>query len=104
MLSLNLDTPKDKQDKLAQKFRELRLFRNLRRETLASLSGVPEPSIKRFESTGEISLRSLLSLAHALQAADEFDHLFPLPVARSLDEIEAQEKLRAGSLRRRGRK
>ncbi len=104
MLSFDLGTPKDKQALLARKFRELRVYRDLTRETLATMSGVPEPSIKRFELTGEISLRSLLRLAHALGAIDEFDQLFPLPIARSLDEIEKQEKQKATSKRKRGRK
>lgn len=104
MLSINLDSPKDKQDNLARKFRDLRVYRDLTRETLATMSGVPEPSIKRFELTGEISLRSMLRLAHALGAMDEFDQLFPLPVAKSLDEIEKQEKQRSGPKRKRGRK
>lgn len=103
MLSINLGTPKEKQGKLAEKFRELRVYRDFTRETLATMSGVPEPSIKRFELTGEISLRSLLRLAHALGAIDEFDQLFPLPIARSLDEIEKQEMQRSASKRKRGR-
>ena len=68
------------------------------------MSGVPEPSIKRFELSGEISLRSMLLLAHVLGAMDEFDLLFALPIARSLDEIEKQEKQRSGPARKRGRK
>lgn len=104
MLPVILNSPKDIQDKLARKFRDLRVYRDLSRETLATMSGVPEPSIKRFELTGEISLKSMLRLAHALEAMDEFDHLFPLPVARSLDEIEKQDRQRNRLSRKRGRK
>lgn len=104
MISVNLNSPKDVQEKLARKFRNLRVYRDLTRETLATISGVPVPSIKRFELTGEISLRSLLQLANALEALDAFEQLFPLPVAKSLDEIEKQDKQRTSSIRSRGRK
>ena len=92
MLSINLVTPKDLQLLIAQRFRDFRVFQNLKRQTLAEMSGVPEPSIKRFELKGEISLRSLLSLAHALGALDQFNELFELPKAASLAEIEERER------------
>ena len=104
MISIEFDTPPDKQRQLAEKLRKLRVFRDLKRGTLAEMSGVPEPSIKRFELTGEISLRSLLRLAHALGALDAFGGLFELPAATSLDEIAQQEERLAGTSRRRGRK
>jgi len=100
----SLDTPKEKQGKLARKFRDLRVLRDRKRESLAEMSGVPEPSIKRFELTGEISLRSLLRLAHALGALDQFDSVFDPPVATSLVEIEQREKRTAGTPRKRGRR
>ena len=104
MLTFNLDSPVDKQGQLAQKFRALRVFRNLRRKTLAEMSHVPEASIKRFESKGEISFRSLLCLAHALGVLDQFDHIFTLPSASSLSEIEEREKRLTGFKKKRGRK
>jgi transcriptional regulator with XRE-family HTH domain len=92
MLSIELISPKDVQIDISKRFRTLRLFKNLKRQSLSEMSGVPTPSITRFERTGEISLRSLLKLSNALSSMDEFSSLFPLPAARSLDQIEAQEK------------
>jgi hypothetical protein len=68
------------------------------------MSGVSAPSIKRFEILGEISLRSLLSLAHALGAIDQFENLFALPEASSLAEIERHEKRLAKTKKKRGRR
>jgi len=103
-LSFILNTPRSFQEDLAERFRHLRLFRNLKRATIAKMSGVPESSIKRFETSGEISLRSLLQLAHVLNALDEFDSLFCLPEAASLKEIEEREKMMEKVLsRKRGR-
>lgn len=105
MISLNLATPKDKQIEIAERFKGLRLMSNLKRESLAEMSGVPAPSIKRFELTGEISLRSLLKLAHALGALDTVDGLFVVSRSfSSLDEIEAMENKKGEPKRKRARK
>lgn len=103
MLSFNIDTPKDVQAKIASKFRQLRTFRKLTRKTLATMSGVTESSIKRFERTGDISLYSLLRLADVLGALAEFLELFVPPVASSLDEIERRENHLTKPSRSRGR-
>ncbi len=103
MLSFNIETPKGAQERLASKFRQLRTLRNLSRKSLATMSGVSEPSIKRFERTGNISLQSLLRLADVLGALSEFLELFEPPVATSLDEIEQREKHLIKTSRSRGR-
>jgi transcriptional regulator with XRE-family HTH domain len=104
MLSISLDTPKERQMRLAARFRELRVLRDLKRETLAAMSGVPSATIRRFELQGEVSLKSLLLLAHALGVAEQFDELFKRPEAMSLDELERRDARLAGPSRKRGRK
>ena len=104
IMSVNLYTPKDRQHGLAARFRELRVTLNLKRDTLAIMSGVPASTIRRFELQGEISLKSLLLLAHALGVADQFDNLFSLPAAGSLEELERRDRQRAGRKRKRGTK
>ena len=44
--------------KLAQRVRNIRKRRSISQEKLASMSGVSYGSVKRFESTGQISLLS----------------------------------------------
>ncbi|WP_320128460.1 helix-turn-helix domain-containing protein [uncultured Sphaerochaeta sp.] len=56
--------------------RTRRLELNLTQTGLALRSGVSLGSIKRFETTGEISLSSLLDLALVLDCLDDFSHLF----------------------------
>ena len=46
---------------------------------LAYRVGVAEGTIKRFEQTGEIQLRSLLAIALVLGRLDEFADMFKLP-------------------------
>lgn len=72
---------------LAARAKELRLFHGHSRAVLEERSGVPASTIKRFETTGDISLESLLRLAVALEAAEGFEGLFPVPEYRSLDEV-----------------
>ena len=57
-------------------------------------------SIKRFENSGEISLKHLLKLALALDALDEFHNLFPEKEYNSIDDILKSRKQKE---RKRGR-
>ena len=55
--------------------------RNIRNDALfsgklSSMSGVSYGSIKRFETTGQISLISLTKIAMALDIADELRNIF----------------------------
>lgn len=61
---------------IASRAKEIRLKQNLTQEGLALRSGVSLGSIKRFERSGEISLKSLIEIAIALGNLDDFDSLF----------------------------
>ena len=54
---------------------------------LSRRSGVSLGSVKRFESTGEISLTSLLKIAIALECEGDFKELFSRKNYRSLQEV-----------------
>ena len=77
---------------LAARARELRLALGWRQVTLAERSGVSLASLRRFEESGQVSLRSLLKLAFALNRLDDFDALLQPPPAASVAELEAREK------------
>lgn len=55
---------------------------------LSQKSGVTYSSIRRFETTGEISLSSLLKIAHALDSLKDFETLFKGKVITSLKDYE----------------
>lgn len=55
---------------------------------LSQKSGVAYSSIRRFESTGEISLSSLLKIAHALNALKDFEELFKGQTITSLKDYQ----------------
>jgi transcriptional regulator with XRE-family HTH domain len=86
----NLLTAHEIQVLLGQRLKTLRLQASYRRQTLANRSGVSVGSLKRFETTGEVSLKNLLRLAQALDRLSEFSGLLSLPDATSLSDLEAR--------------
>jgi transcriptional regulator with XRE-family HTH domain len=88
----NLLTVHEIQVLLGQRLKALRLVAGYRRVTLANRSGVSVGSLKRFETSGEVSLKNLVRLAQALDRASELASLFTLPDATSLSELEARSK------------
>ena len=89
---LSIYMPSEVKAKIAEKAKKLRLQKGYKRTTLAERSGVPAPSIKRFETTGNISLSSLLKIANALGCIDDFFKLFTPIKPMTLSELELQEK------------
>ena len=73
--------------KLAQRVRNIRKRRSISQEKLASMSGVSYGSVKRFESTGQISLLSLTNIAMALDIADELRNIFSQVPYRDIKEV-----------------
>jgi len=86
--------------KLALRLRKRRLFLNMSQKSLSEKSGVSLGSIKRFENSGEISLKHLLKLALVIDALDEFHNLFPEKEYKSIDDILKSRKQKE---RKRGR-
>ncbi|WP_112309200.1 helix-turn-helix domain-containing protein [Pseudogemmobacter bohemicus] len=95
-----LDTAPDLREHVRQAARNRRIALGLTQADLAGRSGVPLGSLKRFERLGEVSLSALLAIAEALDAFEGFRALFPLPEARSLDEVEHQASLPKRARRR----
>lgn len=73
--------------RLAQRVRNIRKRRSISQEKLASMSGVSYGSVKRFESTGQISLLSLTKIAMALDIADELRNIFSQVPYRDIKEV-----------------
>lgn len=60
---------------IAKRIKAIRLEQNLTQEGLSLRSGVSLGSVKRFERTGEISLKSLINLSLSLGIMGDFDKL-----------------------------
>lgn len=86
---LSLISPADVQQRLAKTVRERRQAYRLSRRALAQRSAVPEPTIKRFETIGEISLRQFIILWNCLDDLQRLDDLNrpPAHTPQSIDEV-----------------
>ncbi len=92
--NISLKTPLEVMHDLGFKCKALRLEANLTQSGLASRSGVSLGSIKRFENSGEISLKSLLNIALVLRRLGDFDNIFSVPDVPSTLFVEKTEKQR----------
>ncbi len=86
-------------DGVAARLRVVRLDADLTQAGLAARSGVTLASLRRFETTGQIALESLVRLAQALGRDNDIEALFAPPPLASLDEL-----VIAPPARRRGRR
>jgi transcriptional regulator with XRE-family HTH domain len=101
MLPAELQSPREIAHSIAARVRALRLERGWTQEEIAARSGIALATYRAFERTGQISLVRLMQLAVILDAQPGLKHLFALPPARSLDDLERQEALTS---RKRGRR
>ena len=81
------ETPEEIDLALAKRLTAIRKRRNLSRQQLSEKSNVSFGSIKRFESSGQISLISLTKLAVALDCVDEIKNLFTNVTYNSIEEV-----------------
>ena len=89
MLAINISTPNSMIQTIKDNFKQKRLFLSLTQEGLANKSGVSLGSIKRFESSGQISLESLLKLAFVLDCLDDFQNIATKKIEKykTMDEL-----------------
>lgn len=87
ILLLNIATPNDVATQIAARVKARRLELNLTQEGLATRAGVKFATYRRFEQTGEISLRGLLQIGFALNALADFDALFTQRQYQTLDDV-----------------
>lgn len=71
-----LKSPQEIMADIAKRAKELRLSQNLTQEGLSLRSGVSLGTLKRFEKSGEISIKSLIDIANALGCLSDFEQLF----------------------------
>lgn len=73
---------------IVERMKKKRKRMKLSQKQLSQKSGVAYSSIRRFETTGEISLSSLLKIAHALDSLKDFEGLFTGQAIISLKDYE----------------
>lgn len=100
ILSFISNSPNEVTTQLATRVKARRLELNLTQEGLATRAGIKFATYRRFEQTGEISLRGLIQIAFALNTLSEFDNLFAQKQYQSLDDVLNEQKAN----RKRGKK
>ena len=81
------ETPEEINMDLAKRLVLIRKRRDLSQVELSEKSNVSYGSIKRFETSGQISLLSLTKLCVALDCVDEIKNLFTNVEYRSIEEV-----------------
>lgn len=100
ILAFNMSNHIDVAVQIAARVKDRRLELNLTQEGLAARAGVKFATYRRFEQTGEISLRGLLQVGFALNALSDFDLLFAQKQYLSLEDVLNEQNV----TRKRGKK
>ena len=93
-------TPNAILKKIAERVKEKRLERNLTQKTFAKRAGVGYDAYRKFENSGEITLRNLVLCAVVLDDIESFTQLFTQRTWKNIDEllkIEKTKKRKRGS-------
>ena len=99
-MSFDISTPNDVAKQIAARVKARRLELNLTQEGMAARAGLKFATYRRFEQTGEISLKGLLQIGFALNVLSEFDALFAQKQYQSLDDVLNEQNV----IRKRGKK
>ncbi len=87
IIAISGSNPDNTASQIATRVKERRLELDLTQEGMAARAGVKFATYRRFEQTGEISLRGLLRIAFALNMLPDFDTLFSRKQYQSLDDV-----------------
>lgn len=89
---LSVYTSREVQQTLARDLKKRRRARRHSRAVASEQSGVPTPTLRRFETTGEISLRQFLMLVEVYGDLSTAIALLKPPPATSMDELVAMSR------------
>lgn len=82
-----LKTPQEMAVDAATRFKEMRKAKKITIKDLSRNSGVPYSTIRRFESSGEISFLSLVKIVSTIGEDEEIANLFTRRIPASIEEI-----------------
>ena len=82
-----LKTPQEMAVDTAKRFKEMRKAKKITIKKLSKNSGVPDSTIRRFESSGEISFLSLVKIVSTVGEDEEITNLFAKRIPASIEEI-----------------
>ena len=94
MISIEYKTPAQVLQDIGARAKSARLRENMSRKTLADKAGVSEASLKRFETSGHISLSSLVQLLISLDRLSDLDGLLAEQAPLSMRELNDTKRQR----------
>lgn len=86
--NFTFDNSEDIMMQIAGDFRKRRIEKNITRQRMSELSGVPLSTLSRFEQKGLIAFESLVKLAMALGYTSEIKNLFAAPKYSTMEELD----------------
>lgn len=95
MLSIKIKTNEQICADIGYAYKKQRLMKNMTRDMLSKSSNVPVPTIKNFETTGKISLDSLISISKVLNKDDVLSILTHTDTPETIEEFRNQRRKRA---------
>ena len=99
--TLEQETAEEQMVQLSQRLKHRRLEKGLSRAALSQMSGVPAPTIAKFEQSHTIALSSFVALAQALGHIAEIKNLLSQPNYSTMEELEI---INSNKNRKRGRR
>lgn len=92
LYNFDLDSVDELSEILAKNLQKRRLEKGLSRTALSQMSGVPAPTIAKFEQKNTISLSSYIALAKALGYSKSIKELLSEPIFNTMEELELINK------------
>ena len=92
LYNFDIDTVDDILKIVTQNFRKRRLEKGISRNRLAEMSGIPAPTIAKFEQKQSISFSSYVALAKALGYTEDIKKLLSEPIYNTMEELDTINK------------
>ncbi len=92
LYSFDIESTDDVLRLLATQLKARRLERGLSREALSMMSGVPVPTITKFEQKATISLKQYVAISKALGYKEKVKEVMAEPIYRTMAELETIQK------------
>lgn len=87
---------------LGARLRDQRMSKLMTQDELAGRAGVSLGAVKKLESSGKVTLETLVQVTRALGLTDELNQLFPIRASSSIADMERNALAKRQRARRRG--
>jgi transcriptional regulator with XRE-family HTH domain len=86
-------SPRALRKRIGRRAQDARLAARRSQADVARAAGVSLPTVQRFEAGANVSVDALIRIAVALNAERELRDLFPLPDARTIEQVLERRRL-----------